>query len=260
MTKEEYIKKYNLIATKTIKNVSTLYDYNFNIDNYDINYDKSLNVFNLLDEFNILHYCIQSDYDSFEKINIAKDMDIYSYKCEDNVEIMQFLLRYPNFDIYNKGTIAYLNLYGTNDTYYANITSESNSNDYVDVDINPYIIMYYLYLGRTYTKLISSYRELKRYFGKSYFEGEINFGLMLNGDLLSKINYYKLSFGLTKVDFDIVFDDHLSIKDIKKYNDKLDFKDNDIIEIARSIYMSKKIIKDIIPSNRVKEKQKTKTL
>ena len=257
MTKEEYIKKYNLIATKTIKEVSSLYDYNFNIDNYNINYDKSLNIYNLLNEFNKLYYNIKYNYCLLDKFNIAKDMDVFSYKNENGIELMQFLLRYPNFNIYNKSTIAYLNLYGTNDTYYAQITSDIDSDDYVDVDLNPYLIKEYLYLGKTYTKLISSYREFKRYFGKSYFEGEINLGLMLNGDLLSKINYYKLSFGFAEIDYDIVFDDLLCVKGIKKHNDKLTFTDNEIIDIAKSIYISKKIVKDIIPINKVKEKQKT---
>ena len=261
MTKQEYIKKFNLIATKSIKDLNTLYSFDFNLSDHEINYDKSFNIYEILKDFTVLRQAIKYKYWFLKDNNIANDMDVFSYIKEEDYELLQFLLRYPNPQIYNKGVIAYLNLYCKNDTYYAEVTNCFKPDDVhfdsKQVDINPILIKDYMTLGRKYTKLISSYRELKKYFGKSYYEGELNFGLMLDGDLLSDINYYKLSFGLTKVDFEVIFDKDLNVIAIERINTKLDFKDEDIIDIAKSIYMHKKIIKNIIPS-KTKDRQKIK--
>ena len=190
-TLDDFIKRTNLILTGTL----TQEDFckvGFDFKKQLIDYKNCLSLYQLVSEFNEKYKQFKKDYDSLNKLDLGKDIDIINFTKGNNY---RFLSLYTPM-ILKKGDST-LVLTEKDDEIYSvckNNLSVYDKNYYcIILDLDKTKVKAYLDLFEKYKELIRLYNTFENQF--VYGDGCTVMFSNIEGDFLKSLNTFKLSFG-----------------------------------------------------------------
>lgn len=197
---DEYIKKWNLIFTNTLKE-EDFCRVDFDLTQTKVNYCDSISMFHFLSSFNKLYLKFKKDYEKIDKLNFEKYLEVLSFDQfvfdQDYYRNLIFHLKKSNITD-QKDTLLYIReVNGIIKPFVTNHMNPYDQNYYCkNVKLNLEIAKKYLDLFEQYHLLLDMYNYLKnnQIFGKSaYFI--FTFIDNRESNLLEKLNQINLNFG-----------------------------------------------------------------
>ena len=264
-----FLKEMNLIFTGTSKE-KEIYD-NDVIETTKVNYDNTINLYNLFKSYNELYLLFQEEYGKMNKINFGNDTKFINFiKFEHKGElhrILTFEILEPKNGNYEKG--CYLHLLQNGNQFTSNITNGVYAESKKDVtkDVMDEVeIKKYLDLFEKYHMLF----KLQERFNREKIVGDgccmlyaTILGNILDGnnrvDILMGSFYMNTSysvklvinlgenFGLNKEKCEIILD-----------NEKVNHTDENLYKSFNGVYLSKKNLCEKEDNNHTFEKVKIK--
>lgn len=163
---ERSIKRFNLIYTDTLHR-EDLTRNDIDIENMDVNYDKSVSLYELICSFNKAHLMFKEDYNYVHKLNLGKKVEIDNYLSftdDDNNKYRVLTIYIHNPSIINS-EYTYLYLREINGKVRPFVSNDINflDDDYyrINVRLNEKRAKEYLDLFDKYSLLFELYRFLK---------------------------------------------------------------------------------------------------
>jgi hypothetical protein len=270
---DNYIKKCNLVFTKTSSR-SNLEEYGFDINKIDINYDNSISLFSLIEDFNKLYLDFKKEYDELEKLDLGNFVELISFNKysvnDNNYRVLKFYIN----DSHITPTDTFLYLREINGKIKPFVTNDYHCSDkkyfYKDINLNREISRKYLDLFEKYNSLLAMYNYLK--YRRLFGDGSSSLFTVIDNhhsNLLNGLNTFRILFAGDYLDTDFCFDLSVTLGNNLELNkDKcklfLDYKDSFTSKdkfdgLLNNVYINKDYLIDTKNINSNKKLIKTLT-
>lgn len=253
---EKSIKLFNAIFTKTTDDMNEV---NKDIINYQINKENCVSLYELMLSFNNLHSKFINEYDQIEKLDLGKKVDIDYYEKKDNIRKMRLLI--DDSKITDEDDVD-LYIFEDNGNITSIVTDAGKS--YIDgkeIELDKDKIIKLLDLFEEYHQLFDLYKKLnnKIIVSNGPFTLFTQIGDVTN-DFTDSINSFKVNFGTSFMNepgdhfrISMRLADELDIDqdDCKIYLDgkKLDFTEEDCMNILKQVYINCDYLEDVKEEN-----------
>lgn len=245
---DKFIKEMSLIFTNTLTSDDFGY-IGFDLDEQKINYDDSISLYELINNFNASYQDFKKEYDNIN-INLAKHIEFERYYKKDNYRCLSLYLRNPAIADYEE-TMLYIRK--DEEKLIAYITNNNFGKDYYYniIEIEDSKIVELLDLFEKYEYLLNMYNYLKN---RLVFGDSINvLFTKIDGNIFKNITNFKLLLGqlyfnyTNNIDIDIKLGDELKIT---SNNVEAEFKSNnypisdeEIDKVLTKTYINKKYLR-----------------
>lgn len=255
---DKYIKECNLVFTDTVDR-SDFCRVGFDVDETEVNYVDSINLFHLVSSFNKLYLSFKKECDELDKLNLGKTIEVLSFeKFDYNGDSYRNLVLYIDNPVItnHKDTILYLReINGEIKPFVTNDINLFDKNYYREnVKINNDIAKKYLDLFDKYSLLLEIYNHLKN--NQLFGDGTNCIFTVIdncNSNLLEGLRTFKLSFSSVYFDTEYYAEFLINLGD----NFGLDYDNCNIIldceniktdeevcrKILNNVYLNKKYVK-----------------
>ena len=245
---DKFIKEMSLIFTNTL----TSDDFcciGFNLDEQIINYDNTISLYNLINNFNIAYLNFKKEYDNLN-INLAEHIEFERYYKKDNHRCLSLYLRKPTMTDYEK-TMFYIRQDEEKLISYITNNNFGKNYYYKIIEINDSKIIELLDLFEKYEYLLNLYNYLKN---RLVFGDSINVLLTkIEGNIFKNITNFKLFLGQlyfnysNNIDIDIKLEKELKIKSNKAEaefkSNNYPISDEEVNKVLTKTYINKKYLR-----------------
>jgi hypothetical protein len=248
---DEFIKQISLVMTDTI-NRDELINVDFDLNNYEVNKEKSVNLLNILKNFNKLYLEFKKDQEKLEQLNLGSKVEVLKYTKGNNSRNMILNVEKPIMCEYNQ---IFICIYEKDNKMHCILTNyrQYGDKDYYNkiINIDKEVIQKYLDLFEKHIQFI----ELYYYFKNQMIFGNATTTLGLNiiGDQTQKTNKINIHLGNIYFNYEdcILIDAQLGEKFKINYdNCKIVLESNnlpiehDVIDkLLNNTYINKKYLK-----------------
>ena len=243
-----FIKEMSLIFTNTL----TSDDFcciGFNLDEQIINYDNTISLYNLINNFNASYLNFKKEYDNLN-INLAGHIEFERYYKKDNYRCLSLYLRKPTMTDYEK-TMLYIRQDEEKLISYITNNNFGKNYYYKIIEINDSKIIELLDLFEKYEYLLNLYNYLKN---RLVFGDSINVLLTkIEGNIFKNITNFKLFLGQlyfnysNNIDIDIKLEKELKIKSNKAEaefkSNNYPISDEEVNKVLTKTYINKKYLR-----------------
>lgn len=198
---EKFVKEYNLVTT----DVLSVYDsckVGFNIDNYNVNYEESVSLIELVQKFNELYNRFKKKIGKIEKIKLDNKEEFvfnhYSFSPDNSFKVLTFynyINDGVNFEPYADKKLMLLSCDGKYS--YKMITCEKNQNKDISsmIIIKEELIKKYFSIIEEFELLFDAYIKLKNGF---IFEDGANIltTKIIGDNIFSSLEEFSIAFGI----------------------------------------------------------------
>ena len=197
MDLEKYVKVLNAIFTNAFK-ITDLIGTNVNGQKININYDDSINLFNLVSSFNELYKSFKKEYAELEKLSLGKCVEVLTFDKftfkNNNYRLLTMYIdeplitSHPDTILYLREINGKIMPFVTNEL---NIFDKNYYND--DIELNNLISKKYLDLFEKYDQLLKMYNyfKIQCVFG----DGSNTIISEIKGDFLEELYEFNITFG-----------------------------------------------------------------
>lgn len=193
MSLEAFKYDFNLISTHS----GTIYDrclVNYSRDESKINYDNSITLYQLVEQFYLLYKEFKDAYDRVEKLKLGKNINFFSYRTSKNYKELKLIIEQPS-DIEEDHLYLIIferehKLFYVIDNYF---NKDKNKQIERHLNIPKETIIDYLYLCDTYKTLLEAFNYLKN---KQVFgNGCPSIFTNIEGNIFDNISGFTIHFG-----------------------------------------------------------------
>lgn len=258
MDLEKYVKVLNAIFTNT-----DLIWTNENDQKININYDDSINLFNLVSSFNELYQSFKKEYAKLTKLSLGENIEILDYfeftLNNDNYRVLMMYIdkplvtNHPDTILYLREINGKLMPFVTN-----NLNKFAKGHYQDDIKLDEELAKKYLDLFSQYNQLLKMYNYFKNQF--VFGDGSNTLVTEITGDFLKELKTFKIFFGsfdeITKLfinlgdNFGLAYDEcHFIVND-----KKVAIKNADFDYLFNNVYLNK-----VYTSKEKREKNRKRT-
>ncbi len=232
MNSQEYLKKYNLVSTRSVERIEDLIYPDYNTDLATINYNNCINVYELIRDFNKAYHEFKKDFSTLTTIDVLNEYNISSYYESPCFQS----LRYSNKEYV-------LNFLNIGSSYKLIKNDISNIEGKTNLNIDPEIVKSYLEFGSKYQDLINKYNVIVNTLNYLNINNGIVVSLKFDNNDINNLNFIMYSFGIYGTIFIVKYllDDNLTL-DAASNASYYKFNEEEIENIAKNIYLDKSFV------------------
>ena len=232
MTSVEYLRDYNLVSTRSVGRMDDIIYSEENTNLASTNYTNCINVYNLINDFNREYQEFKKEYSELESLDELKKYNLAYYYETPTFQT----LRYVNH-------LNMLNFLNIGENYKLIKSSVHNLDGKENLNLDSNIVKKYLEFGKKYQCLINKYNVISTSLSSLNLNNGVVMSLLLDKQDINDLKYLVYSFGIYNIDFILTFNlgnelslDYISNASLYK------FSDEQIVDIAKHIYLDKSFV------------------
>lgn len=194
---DRFIKELNLVFTNTIDRIEFC-RVGFDINTENVNYENTTNLYNLVSSFNKLYLKFKKDYETLQKLELGKSIEILDFnKFNIDKDYYRTLIIYIDEPTICNHNDTLLYICEKNDKIYSFVTNNINPFDKnyyrKDLKLDSEKCKEYLDLFEKHKLLLDTYKYLKNKF--VFGDGTNTLFTRIKGEFLEELTDFEINFG-----------------------------------------------------------------
>ena len=192
-----FIKELNLVFTNTIKKIEFC-KVGFNINNQNVNSENTISLYNLVSSFNKLYLKFKKDYETLQKLELGKSIEILDFNKinidKDSYRTLIIYIDEPTICNHSDTLLYICEKDNKNYSFVTNNINPFNKNYYrEDLKLDSEKCKKYLDLFEKYKLLLDTYKYLKNKF--VFGDGTDTLFTRIKGEFLEELTDFEINFG-----------------------------------------------------------------
>ena len=225
MNKDDYIKKYNLVATRSVERFEDVLYSDCSLAS--ITYSNCINVYELIEKFNKLYLNFKNDFNKLFQLDLLSEYHLTSYYETSHFKSLIYSNREAMLNFLSIGNHCKL--------IKSNLCDLDNK---TNLNIDENIVKSYLEFGNKYQEVINEYNVICNMLSELNINNGIVLSLEFNSDNINELDTIMYSFGLYNTNFRLTYKLGEKLTLLNVSNASLyDYSESDIENIAKNIYI-----------------------